>query len=419
MEDTQRGNGFRRFGTMLDCSRNAVMTVQALRKWIDVTADLGYNTLLLYIEDTYEIQGEPYFGYMRGRYTQDELKELDGYAQSRGMELIPCIQTLAHLNAIVRWPAYRKHVDTEDILLAGDEAVYVLIDKMFETMSRCFTTKVVNIGMDEAHMIGRGKYYDLHGDRDRTQILVEHVNRVAEIGKKYGFTLAMWSDMFFRLAAGGEYYAQDAGIDGKVGRQIPDNVELVYWDYYTAKKERYDGMLSAHRKLKEGSWFAGGLWTWTGFAPHNGYSIKCTEAALASCREQGVRDVFLTMWGDNGGECSRFALLPALFYSAELARGNSDMADIKEKFGKSTAFPLTILCCLICLARRGAGTAISAMPRNTFCITTALPGFWIPPWQEARAENTPSVRNVLKKQAQKGSGGSFLRPRRPSVKFWK
>ncbi len=334
MEDTQRGNGFRRFGTMLDCSRNAVMTVQALRKWIDVTADLGYNTLLLYIEDTYEIQGEPYFGYMRGRYTQDELKELDGYAQSRGMELIPCIQTLAHLNAIVRWPAYRKHVDTEDILLAGDEAVYVLIDKMFETMSRCFTTKVVNIGMDEAHMIGRGKYYDIHGDRDRTQILVEHVNRVAEIGKKYGFTLAMWSDMFFRLAAGGEYYAQDAGIDGKVGRQIPDNVELVYWDYYTAKKERYDGMLSAHRKLKEGSWFAGGLWTWTGFAPHNGYSIKCTEAALASCREQGVRDVFLTMWGDNGGECSRFALLPALFYSAELARGNSDMADIKEKFGK-------------------------------------------------------------------------------------
>ena len=47
MEDTQRGNGFRRFGTMLDCSRNAVMTVQALRNWIDVTADLGYNTLLL------------------------------------------------------------------------------------------------------------------------------------------------------------------------------------------------------------------------------------------------------------------------------------------------------------------------------------------------------------------------------------
>lgn len=60
---------FRRFGTMLDCSRNAVMSVNSLKKWIDITADLGYNTLLLYTEDTYELDDNPYFGYMRGRYT--------------------------------------------------------------------------------------------------------------------------------------------------------------------------------------------------------------------------------------------------------------------------------------------------------------------------------------------------------------
>lgn len=332
MENTEKAVAFKRFGTMLDCSRNAVMTVEALKRWIDLTVDLGYNTLLLYIEDTYEIEGEPYFGYMRGRYTREELKEVDCYARSKGMELIPCIQTLAHLNAIVRWPAYQQHVDTGDILLAGDEAVYELIDRMFTTMSECFGSRTVNIGMDEAHMIGRGKYYDLHGDSDRSQILVEHVKRVAEIGRKYGLTLAMWSDMFFRLAAGGEYYEQNANIDESIKEQIPDNVELIYWDYYSTEKARYDGMLSAHNQLKEGTWFAGGLWTWMGFAPHNGYSMKATEAALLSCREQGIRNVFLTMWGDNGGECSRFAMLPALFYAAELAKGNDDRNDIKEKF---------------------------------------------------------------------------------------
>lgn len=324
--------GFRRFGTMLDCSRNAVMTVEALKRWIDLTGDLGYNTLLLYMEDTYEMEGQPYFGYMRGRYTKEELREVDRYAQSKGMELIPCIQTLAHLNAIVRWPAYQGHVDTGDILLAGDQAVYELIDKMFATISQCFGSRTVNIGMDEAHMIGRGKYYDLHGDTDRSQILIEHVKRVAQIGEKYGLTLAMWSDMFFRLAAGGEYYAQDVHIDESIRQQIPANVELIYWDYYSTEKTRYDGMLFAHNKLKKGTWFAGGLWSWTGFAPHNGYSMKATQAALASCREQGIQDVFLTMWGDNGGECSRFALLPSLFYAAELAKGNDDMDDIKEKF---------------------------------------------------------------------------------------
>jgi hypothetical protein len=38
------------------------------------------------------------------------------------------------------------------------------------------------------------------------------------------------------------------------------------------------------------------------------------------------------MWGDNGGECSRFAIIPALFYLAEYAKGNTDEDKIKAKF---------------------------------------------------------------------------------------
>ena len=84
---------FRTFGTMLDCSRNAVPNLHTLKKWVDLTASLGYNTLLLYTEDTYEVPDEPYFGYMRGRYSQAELRELDAYAKKQGMTIMPCIQT--------------------------------------------------------------------------------------------------------------------------------------------------------------------------------------------------------------------------------------------------------------------------------------------------------------------------------------
>lgn len=322
---------FRRFGTMIDCSRNAVMNVPTLKKWIDILADLDYNCLLLYTEDTYEVDDNPYFGYLRGRYSQDELKEIDRYAGTKGLEVIPCIQTLAHINAITRWPAYAPHIDINDILLAGDEEVYTLIDKMFATISKCFTSKTVNIGMDEAHMIGRGRYYDLHGDTDRVEILLAHIKKVAEIGKKYGLTLAMWSDMFFRLVAG-DYYNLGSEINEDIKKQIPDNVELIYWDYYSTDKKRYDKMLEAHERIKENTWFAGGLWSWVGFAPHNEYSMKATKAALRSCREHSVKDVFLTMWGDDGGECSKFSLLPSLFYASEIAKGNSSLASIKEKF---------------------------------------------------------------------------------------
>ena len=94
---------FRHFGTMIDCSRNAVMKPAAVERWIDLTASLGYDSVLLYTEDTYEVPEYPYFGYLRGRYTQDELREIDAYAESMGVELVPCIQTLAHLAQFLQW----------------------------------------------------------------------------------------------------------------------------------------------------------------------------------------------------------------------------------------------------------------------------------------------------------------------------
>ena len=115
---------FKTLGTMLDCSRNAVMTVESVKRWIDLTAKLGFNTLHLYMEDTYEVDGNPYFGHLRGRYSKAELKEIDAYAAAQDMQVIPCIQTLAHVNALFHWPVYREIHDAADILLTGDERTY-------------------------------------------------------------------------------------------------------------------------------------------------------------------------------------------------------------------------------------------------------------------------------------------------------
>ena len=87
---------FDTFGVMIDMSRNAVMSLESLKRFLKLLKKMGYNCVMLYTEDTYEVEGEPYFGYMRGRYTHEELKEIDDYCYSIGVEVIPCIQTLAH-----------------------------------------------------------------------------------------------------------------------------------------------------------------------------------------------------------------------------------------------------------------------------------------------------------------------------------
>lgn len=321
-----------RLSVMLDCSRNAVMNINALKKYIDILAKFGYNSLMLYTEDTYEIKGEPYFGYLRGRYSHDELKEIDCYAVSKGIELIPCIQTLAHLNAIFRWTTYAEINDCNDILLLEDEKTYQLIDKMFETLSECFTSRIVNVGMDEAHMMGLGKYLDKHGYQNRHQIFLKHLDRVVEISTKYGFKPIMWSDMFYRMACKGEYYEKDAVLDPEVIKLVPKQLGLIYWDYYHKDKEFYDSMIKGHKEFNNDIWFAGGSWTWTGFTSQNQYGLDVTDPAMRSCHENGIKNIIMTQWKDNGGECSFFTSLPVLFYAAKVYNNVTDMNIIKKEF---------------------------------------------------------------------------------------
>lgn len=325
---------FKSLGVMLDCSRNAVLKVSAVKKYVRLLACMGYDTLMLYTEDTYELDGEPYFGYLRGRYSKSELKEIDGYAKIFGVELVPCIQTLAHVNAITRWERFKPVIDCNDILLAGDARTYSLIENMCKTLSECFASRRVHIGMDEAHAVGLGKYLDEHGYTDRFEILYRHLNKVLEIAGKYGFVCTMWSDMFFRLANNGAYCAVGDGEKWrKVSETVPRNVVLMYWDYYGNGQARYEQMLDAHCKLGNRVAFAGGAWRWNGFAPANTMSVNRTALAFDACRKYGVEEALMTVWGDNGCECSAFSVLPALVFAAERAYGN---AEYKRAFANIT-----------------------------------------------------------------------------------
>lgn len=327
---------FNSLGVMLDCSRNGVYTIDAIKRLIRYMAVAGYNLLQLYTEDLYKIDGEPYFGYMRGAYDKTDLKELDSYASSFGLELMPCIQTLAHLGTIFRWKSYVELNDVNDILLVDDERTYALIDKMFATVAECFTSRNINIGMDEAFMLGYGKYRALHGDVDRISLMQRHVGRVLSIAAKYGFNCSMWSDMYYRLAYGGYYDDKKQCLPQKVSDSVPQNVGLIYWDYYSKDKEHFEKILAQHKLITQDVWFAGALWSFLGNLPNNAFTIRGARASVAACKAQGVKNAFFAMWGDNGTECPMCGLLPSLFAIADIAYGSDDEKMLDDK--------LTVFC---------------------------------------------------------------------------
>ena len=318
-------------GVMIDLSRNAVMKADALERFIKILKKMGYNTVFLYMEDTYEVIDEKYFGYMRGRYSIDEMKQIDEICASYGIEAIPCIQTLAHLKTFLKWK--QADVDCDDILLVGAKRTYDLIGNMFKTLSKCFRSRKIHIGMDEAHMLGKGRYFSQNGYKSSSDIIKEHLDKICEIAKPYNYELLLWSDMFFRSWNKGEYYFNEyVQAPKSVASTLPENVTPVYWDYYNERRESYDVMIKMHKQLSKNVWFAGGAWCWTGFAPLNKLSIRLMKEAMLACRDNRVKNIFFTMWGDDGMECSHFSQLPALMCLAEYAKGNFDDNKIKQKF---------------------------------------------------------------------------------------
>ncbi|MDD2630212.1 MAG: beta-N-acetylhexosaminidase [Limnochordia bacterium] len=328
-------------GIMVDVSRNSVMTTDTIKQILRKMAIMGLDTLMLYTEDTYEVESQPYFGYMRGRYSACEIRDCDAYAQKLGIEMVPCIQTLAHLSTALRWDKRAPLRDTDDILLVGDEKTYAFIEELIATVASMYSSKRIHIGMDEAMMLGLGRYLDQNGYRQRYDIMLEHLNRVIEITSKYGLKPMMWSDMFFRLGSKTRgYYDLESSISDDVAKSIPKEVGLVYWDYYHDDPDFYTEWIRRHKKLGTETIFAGGIWAWNGCCLNYGKTFRTTNAALAACKKEEVRQVFATIWHDNGAEVNILQTLLGMQLFAE--HGYHDKLNIeslKERFHFCTGAP--------------------------------------------------------------------------------
>ena len=307
---------FDTLGPMLDMSRGKVMTVDGVCRFIDNIASLGMNMLMLYTEDTYEIKERPQFGYLRGRYTEDELKTIDGYAKSMGVELIPCIQTFGHLEQYLKNPEGKPLRDNERVLLAGCDEVYEFIEQEIAAVRRCFTTDRVHLGMDETFNLGLGNYLKQNGYRNQTDIYNEHLARVLEISGKYFDKPMIWSDMVttphdVKLYST-EYTPDHEFIDG-----VPKGVDLVFWDYYHDRYDWYKKNIDNHHLFGSNVLFGGGVWTWNGIVPNFEFTLKTTKPALEACIDGGVKEVVATMWVSGGSGADYAQALPGLAVFSE------------------------------------------------------------------------------------------------------
>ena len=352
-------------GVQLDCSRGGVPHVASLQDWAVQISLYGYNALLLYMEDVYEVQGETFFGHMRGRYSKAELAEVGRVAAAVGIEVIPAIQTLGHLEHVLHWPANAKYRDNPSVLLAGDDDGHDLIERMMAAVTEPLKARRIHLGLDETFGLGQGRYREKRcGKKKRigfgaecgptpeaSLIYEEHVQRVLDIAQGLGLRPALYTDMMFRFGAGGAGTAGGDGKgDGEAAYRDPgmtlssdtiarmnaalgeDGLDLVYWDYSSSSKDHYLAQLHKHEPLVNGNNTADGkrelmmslgLWTWNRFWAALHWGMATMEAGVAAAEESGIPGIYVTAWADDGAEHAPISAAAGVAFFAELTRLNA------------------------------------------------------------------------------------------------
>lgn len=162
-------------GLLLDCSRH-FMTKEFVKRYIDLLAYLKMNTLHWHLTDDQgwriEIKkypklteigawrtgadGQPYGGF----YTQDDIREIVAYADSRFVNIVPEIEMPGHAAAaLAAYPQYSCtggpfEVGTlwgvyQDVYCPGNEETFEFLQDILDEVIELFPGKYIHIGGDE------------------------------------------------------------------------------------------------------------------------------------------------------------------------------------------------------------------------------------------------------------------------------
>lgn len=325
---------FKRLSALIECSSGITPKPETLKNYIKILSGMGYDRVYIGMADAYKIKEDPYFGYKRGGYTISQLKSLDEYAKSVGVELVAQIQTLSHLHFLSKFPEYEGMFDTDNVVMVGEDRVYELIEHMIKTVSEGLSSRRIHLGLDEAFGLGTGEYLKKYGKADKKELIIKHLERVFAILDKYGYEVPeMWADMLVEPC--------DTKVSAsEIKRVLPKNAVVHVWNYEEDDENKLRGMISDAKNYCDNIGFAGAVWKYIGFGPNNKFSLSRLIPQMRATAKCGVDEFTVTLWADRVAPCSNYAALPSMFAVAQFNDGvydgiNENTLD-KDKFYRVT-----------------------------------------------------------------------------------
>ncbi|MFX1365743.1 MAG: family 20 glycosylhydrolase [Promethearchaeota archaeon] len=204
-----------------DISRGQSPTIDNLKKFIKELSHYKINQYYLaFMNDMYNYSNHPEIGKDRGRYSKEEILELQNFASKHYIELIPIFQTVGDWDNILHNPDYWKYGEFpgSNSLNISNNEIYELLDEMIEELSTSFKSKYFHIGADESLDVGKLASINLLKNMGIGQVYLNHYKKVYEIVKKHGYEkVIIYHDTLYKYQ--------------EVMEGLPKDVIIMYWNY--------------------------------------------------------------------------------------------------------------------------------------------------------------------------------------------
>jgi len=273
-------------GMMLDVSRGKIPNRKKIEEIVLLLASYKYTLLQLYMEDCYILESHPSLGVLNGYYDKQEVLAIDALCKSFGIELQPNIQSLSHVHGLVRNPGYQELAEGPALFSfgAGNPDVYRLIDDILGEVMPWFTSKTINLDLDEAYDLGTCYSKKAVGAKGPHEVFLEHINAVAALARKHGaLKIFIWGDCLNTYPG-----LQD---------EVDEDVFFIDWNYNPLE---HFPSLNNHEGKKKPFWVAPGTSSWNALFPRvQNANTNLKNYIFEGCKRQ-TEGVLVTHWGDYG-----------------------------------------------------------------------------------------------------------------------
>jgi len=169
--------------------------METLKRFLDQSAYYKANAIAFEIEDKYEYPSHPVIG-APGAFTKAEMHELTAYAKERFIQLIPDVQSPAHMAYVLKHEEF-AHLKSDgnnyQVCLCEEEAIQLIFDMYQDMIDATPGVDYFLVSTDEIYFAGIcDKCEKEFNDVNRSQAWVDFVIRANEFMSARGRKMISW-----------------------------------------------------------------------------------------------------------------------------------------------------------------------------------------------------------------------------------